>query len=145
MDRKHVKRHDPLSPRQRSAQMAKVRAKANRSTDMRVAATLIRRGFRGWKRHCQDIPGCPDFYFVTARLAVFVDGCFWHGCPVCNRNLPHSRRRFWREKIKLNRRRDRKVKSILQSLGYRVIRIWEHALGNYRWLMRLESILQKSA
>lgn len=145
MHSKYVKRRDPLTAQQRSAQMARVRAKANRSTDMRVAATLIRRGYRGWKRHCQDMPGCPDFYFVNERLAVFVDGCFWHGCPRCKRNLPHSRRRFWKEKIESNRRRDRKVNRTLESLGYRVIRIWEHALDNYRWLMRLESILYKSA
>src|SRR5437016_4090631 len=78
MNNRVVKRHDPLTPRQRSAQMAKVRAKRNRSTEMRVAAYLIRYSFRGWKRHI-NLPGRPDFCFVRKRLAVFVDGCFWHG------------------------------------------------------------------
>jgi DNA mismatch endonuclease, patch repair protein len=143
MNRKFVKRHDPLTPLQRSAQMAKIRAKRNRSTEMRVAGHLIQCGFRGWKRHAADVPGHPDFYFEAERIAIFVDGCFWHGCPRCRRNVPHSRRQFWQEKIESNRRRDSKVKRILRSQGHVVIRIWEHALCNDRWLARLRSALRK--
>lgn len=132
-----VKRHDPLSPEQRSAQMAKVRGKYNRSTEMHVAGCLIRFGFRGWKRHVKTVPGRPDFCFIAERVALFVDGCFWHGCPRCRRNVPHARRRFWQDKIESNRRRDRRVKYTLQSQGYVVIRIWEHAVCNNRWLARL--------
>jgi DNA mismatch endonuclease (patch repair protein) len=139
-----VKRHDPLSPKQRSAQMAKVRNKKNRSTEMRVAAKLIQLGFRGWRRHNPNVIGCPDFCFMAQRVAVFVDGCFWHGCPRCRRNVPHTRRQFWQEKIQANRRRDRKVKCLLQSQEYDVFRIWEHALVNDRWVGRLQSALRKA-
>jgi DNA mismatch endonuclease (patch repair protein) len=139
-----VKRHDPLTPQQRSARMAKVRAKKNRSTEMRVAARLIRHGLRGWKRHVVDVPGRPDFCFIAKRVAVFVDGCFWHGCPRCRRNVPHSRRNFWRDKIEKNRRRDRKVKRMLLAQGYIIFRIWEHALCDERWLTRLRSVLQRA-
>lgn len=144
MNSKRVKRHDPLSPIQRSAQMAKVRAKKNRSTEMRVAAYLIRRGLRGWQRQAEDLPGCPDFCFIEERVAVFVDGCFWHGCHHCRRNVPHSRRGFWQEKIESNRRRDRKVERMLRFQGYAVIRIWEHALVDERWVKRLRSALRKA-
>ena len=137
-----VKRHDPMTPQQRSAQMAKVRARKNRSTEMRVAAYLIRQGVCGWKRHSRDVPGCPDFCFIRERVAVFVDGCFWHGCPRCRRNVPHSRRDFWRSKIESNRRRDRKVKRMLQEQGYGVFRIWEHSLCDDRWLKRLRTVLR---
>jgi DNA mismatch endonuclease (patch repair protein) len=143
MNRKLVKRHDPLTPEQRSVQMAKVRARKNRSTEMRVAAYLIRYGFRGWKRHV-DLPGRPDFCFMRQRITVFVDGCFWHGCPRCGRNVPHSRREFWRLKIGSNRRRDRKVERLLLAQGYTVFRVWEHALSDDRWLNRLRSVLQRS-
>jgi len=137
-----VKRRDPLNPEQRSAQMAKVRGRRNRSTEMRVAAYLIKRGFRGWKRHPRNVPGCPDFCFTQERVAVFVDGCFWHGCPRCRRNLPHSRRNFWRQKIHSNRQRDRKVGQLLRVQGYTMLRIWEHDLSDGGWLDELRRALQ---
>jgi len=143
MSGKLVKRHDPLTPLERSAQMARVRAKRNRSTEMRVAAHLIRRGISGWTRHAADIPGRPDFCFANARVAIFVDGCFWHGCKRCGRNVPHASRTFWIEKIDSNRRRDRRVGRLLRSRGYSVIRIWEHALCNERWIERVSSALRK--
>lgn len=144
MKRNLVKRHDPLTTQERSARMSKVRATKNRSTEMRVASCLIRNGFRGWKRHVADVPGRPDFCFIAERVVVFVDGCFWHGCPHCQRNMPHSRREFWKAKIESNRRRDRKIKRLLRVQGYAVMRIWEHALCDERWLTRLRLMLQSA-
>jgi DNA mismatch endonuclease (patch repair protein) len=138
-----VKRRDPLTPEQRSAQMARVRGQKNRSTEMHVAAHLIGRGFRGWKRHVRNLSGCPDFCFVQERVALFVDGCFWHGCPKCQRNTPYSRRDFWRQKIESNRQRDKKIGRALRAQGYTVLRIWEHDLSSGRWLNRLRSALQR--
>lgn len=142
MKAKVVKRHDPLTPQQRSAQMAKVRAKKNRSTEMRVAAYLIGSGFSGWKRHPKEVTGCPDFCFIRQRVAIFVDGCFWHGCPKCRRNLPFSRRGFWRRKITSNRQRDRRVVRSLRRQGFIVLRIWEHDLSNGKWIDVLRGALQ---
>jgi DNA mismatch endonuclease, patch repair protein len=138
-----VKKRDPLTPEQRSIQMGKVRARKNRSTEMHVAAHLIARGFRGWKRHVASLPGCPDFYFVEQRVALFVDGCFWHGCPKCKRNIPHARRTFWCEKIESNRVRDKKVARVLRAQDYTVIRIWEHDLSNCKWIEKVQSALQR--
>jgi DNA mismatch endonuclease (patch repair protein) len=138
-----VTRRDPLTSEQRSLQMAKVRARGNRSTEMRVAGCLIRHGFRGWKRHL-DLPGRPDFCFVRRRVTVFVDGCFWHGCPKCRRNMPNGRRDFWSRKIESNRRRDRKVERILRAQCYAVLRIWEHSLRDDRWLSRLRAALHRA-
>jgi len=137
-----VNKHDPLTPEQRSAHMAKVRSSKNRSTEMHVAAHLIARGFRGWKRNPQSVPGCPDFYFVHERLALFVDGCFWHGCRKCRRKTPSSRPDFWRQKIESNRQRDKKVRRVLLAQGYAVLRIWEHDLPSGIWLDKLRSALQ---
>lgn len=143
MTTRHVKRRDPLTPEQRSAQMAKVRGRKNRSTEMHVAAHLIGRGFSGWKRHVRDLPGCPDFCFTRDRLAIFVDGCFWHGCPKCQRNTPYSRRAFWRQKIESNRKRDARNGRLLRAGGYTVLRIWEHDLPSTKWIDRLQSALQR--
>jgi DNA mismatch endonuclease (patch repair protein) len=73
----------------------------------------------------------PDFVFRAARLAVFVDGCFWHACPR-HSNLPVNNRAFWRKKLAVNRNRDRLVNRTLRRLGWRVVRIWEHELGMQR-------------
>lgn len=63
--------------------------------------------------------------FAKARVAVFVDGCFWHGCP-SHGTAPTSNARFWREKIETNKRRDRDTDQRLEAEGWRVIRVWEH-------------------
>ncbi len=137
-----VKRRDPLTPKERSARMALVLGRENRSTEMRVAAYMIRNGISGWKRHVA-IQGRPDFCFERERVAVFVDGCFWHGCPKCRRNVPHSRRDFWRSKIESNQKRDRKVNRGLRGQGYFVLRIWEHALRGTGWIARLQRALEQ--
>jgi DNA mismatch endonuclease (patch repair protein) len=141
MAKRKVNLPDPLSPAERSARMAKVRSTRNRSTEMRVAGVLIRAGVRGWLRHCRDIPGRPDFYFPAARLAVFVDGCFWHGCRRCRRNMPATRAEFWAAKISANRLRDRRVKRQLAASGVRALRIWEHELRDRNWLAKIRAAL----
>lgn len=137
------RRLDPLSPSERSARMAKVRGKRNRSTEMRVAAKLAQAGIRGWKRHPEGLHGQPDFAFPEIRLVLFVDGCFWHMCPHCQRNLPRTRRGFWREKLDGNRRRDQRTNRILRRTGFHVMRVWECRLKNDAWLRRLESTIEK--
>ncbi len=107
--------------------MRAVLGSGNRSTELRMIVLFRKHGLAGWRRHSQ-LPGKPDFVFTLQRLAVFVDGCFWHGCPR-HGSLPQGRRRYWEEKISRNRRRDREVKRLLQAKGWRVLRVWEHALN----------------
>ena len=133
---------DPLSQTDRSKLMSKVRSKGNRSTELRAVAELERLGINGWTRHPDDILGHPDIFFPDKRLAVFLDGCFWHGCPKCGR-LPKSREDFWETKIAQNRSRDRSTTRRLRADGYKVIRIWEHALKDGKWSSRLSSMLRR--
>jgi DNA mismatch endonuclease (patch repair protein) len=93
---------------------------------MRLIAGMRTAGIKGWRRH-QPLPGRPDFTFPKEKVAVFVDGCFWHGCP---RHFvaPSASARFWRNKIGQNRKRDARVTRQLRAHGWRVLRIWEHAL-----------------
>jgi len=125
-----------LTTSERSALMAKVRSRNNRSTEGRVETVLISNKIKGWKKHPQNILGKPDFYFPRRKLALFVDGCFWHGCPRCGR-LPKSKIAFWRKKIDSNRKRDIKTRRLLRASGYRVLRLWEHELKTYRWIKKL--------
>jgi len=115
---------DFLSPQQRSRLMAAVRPQNNKTTELALVVLLKQAKIVGWRRH-RDLPGRPDFVFTKAKLAVFVDGCFWHGCTRC-RHLPEANREFWRRKLEGNRRRDMNVNSTLKRMGWNVVRIWEH-------------------
>jgi DNA mismatch endonuclease (patch repair protein) len=119
---------DPLSKAQRSRLMARVKARGNKSTELELTAALKRYHVVGWRRHPKNVLGRPDFYFRTEKLAVFVDGCFWHACPKCGR-LPKSRVEFWTSKITGNRLRDKRVGARLRGQGIAVLRFWEHEVG----------------
>lgn len=107
--------------------MSRIRSTGNATTELRLVKLLRAAKIVGWRRN-YPLHGKPDFAFPTARLAVFVDGCFWHG-HICGRNLtPERNAKAWREKIDGNRRRDRRVTRHLRENGWRVVRIWECAL-----------------
>jgi DNA mismatch endonuclease (patch repair protein) len=120
---------DTVAPETRSRVMAKVRSQRNRSTEWRLRSALARAGIRGWTLNRSDLPGRHDFVFRAHHLAVFVDGCFWHGCPACKRT-PSSNVEYWTQKIERNRKRDKTVCASLRRDGWRVLRIWEHRLGH---------------
>ena len=132
---------DTLSKAERSQLMAKVRGTGNRSTEGIVETALRAACIRGWKKHPENVPGKPDFYFSRYRLAIFVDGCFWHACPMCGR-IPKTNAPFWIDKIDQNRRRDNRVRRQLRKLGYHAMRIWEHDAKTGSWIQRLHRIIQ---
>jgi len=119
---------DRITPEQRSALMSKVVGKGNKSTERRLVSILRSCGIKGWRRHL-PLPGTPDFTFRQEKVCVFVDGCFWHGCPRCY-SAPSSNRKYWSDKLDQNRRRDRRVSRVLRASGYSVLRFWECALKN---------------
>jgi DNA mismatch endonuclease (patch repair protein) len=106
--------------------MAAVRSSGNRDTELKLMAILRASGITGWRRH-QLVTGKPDFTFRRERLAVFVDGCFWHGCRWHCR-MPQDNRAYWRRKIGGNAARDRATNQWLRKAGWRVLRVWEHSL-----------------
>jgi|SRR5581483_2494753 len=131
---------DWLTREQRSRNMSSIRSKGNRTTEARFIELMRSKRITGWRRHCK-LPGKPDFTFKNQRVAVFVDGCFWHGCPRCFR-LPEDNRGYWTAKIASNRSRDLRVSAQLRSAGWRVIRIWECALGLPLTIQRIERALK---
>ena len=134
--------HDVLTAAERSEHMARVRGKGNASTEGVVADWLRSHEIEGWVSHPTGVRGRPDFYFPELRLAVFVDGCFWHGCPTCDRNVPRTRTEFWRKKIEATRSRDRRVTRKLRGAGEHVLRLWEHELQDKRrWNRRLRQMI----
>ena len=122
--------------------MSRIRSVGNETTEKRLAALLRQNRVSGWRRHF-NIPGKPDFVWPQSQLAVFVDGCFWHGHE-CGRNLtPKTNARAWREKIARNKARDRRITRRLRRCGWKVIRIWECRLvkNDDRCLQRILKVL----
>lgn len=119
---------DTVSPKKRSQIMSHVRWSGNKSTEGKLLKLFRKNKIKGWRRHI-DILGRPDFIFKDLRVAIFVDGCFWHGCP-SHLRIPSSNQSYWKEKIKRNRVRDRHVNRALTKMGWKVLRLWEHSLKN---------------
>lgn len=115
---------DFVSPEVRSGIMRKVRGK-NTSPEVVLRKALWKINIRGYRIHPKNIPGNPDILFPRKKLVIFVDGCFWHGCPTCYRR-PKSNEKYWDHKLIKNIARDRIVEEQLLKSGFRCIRIWEH-------------------
>lgn len=105
--------------------MARIRG-TNTRPEMELRRRLWSQGLR-YRLHVRSVPGTPDIVFRAARLAVFVDGCFWHACPR-HTIWPKTRSRYWRKKLSANRARDRAVDMQLAALGWQVVRVWEHQI-----------------
>ena len=125
---------DVFTRKKRSEVMSRIRGKGNWSTEIKLLKLFREHGIKGWRRH-QPITGKPDFVFRKERLAVFVDGCFWHGCPTCYIK-PKQNAEFWEKKIGGNIRRDRKVSRQLRAEGWSVCRVWECKLKKPDVVMR---------
>jgi DNA mismatch endonuclease (patch repair protein) len=119
---------DNLSAEDRRRTMRAVKSKGT-GPERRLRAMLAARGFRGWRVSPPGLAGNPDFAFPSKRVAVFIDGCFWHMCPKCRRPLPVANAAYWRKKIAGNAKRDRAWDRELAGKGWRVVRIWEHELA----------------
>src|SRR5438094_851699 len=92
--------------------------------ELALRRALHRRGLR-FRVHRRELPGSPDIIFPRLRLAVFVDGCFWHGCPE-HCVAPKANATFWAEKIAGNRERDRRKDALLAQRGWKTLHVWEH-------------------
>jgi DNA mismatch endonuclease (patch repair protein) len=112
------------STEERSRIMRAVHGK-NTSAERALRDALWVAGLRGYRLHSENVPGTPDVLYGIERLAVFVDGCFWHGCPKCYRE-PKSRKEYWTMKVQRNKDRDARVNADCEANGWRVLRLWEH-------------------
>jgi DNA mismatch endonuclease (patch repair protein) len=150
--------------------MSRIRSRGNRDTELALAKLLRANGITGWRRHLliratvesrwlrvegriprknlqlstlnPQLAVRPDFVFLKSRTAIFVDGCFWHGCPK-HATKPANNRSFWKKKLAGNKMRDRVVNQTLRSAHWRVLRIWECELRNAEQILkRIEKHLE---
>jgi DNA mismatch endonuclease, patch repair protein len=108
----------------RSRNMRAIRSSGNKTTEIRLVSLLRKERIHGWRLHPLHVLGKPDLLFQACRIAVFVDGCFWHGCPKCG-HIPKTNLVYWKAKIARNRSRDTLISRALRSLGFRVVRLRE--------------------
>jgi len=142
---------DIFTKAKRSEVMSRIRSRGNRDTEGAMVLLLRAAGITGWRRHqeiristptqgrgvhydlrigskkAKPFKVRPDFVWRRERVALFVDGCFWHGCR-WHGTKPASNKVFWRTKLARNRERDRLVSRTLRKAGWRVVRVWEHVL-----------------
>ena len=109
---------------ERSRIMRGIRSRGNRTTELAFVKALRSAGIKGWRRHL-PIRGKPDFAFTAARVAIFVDGCFWHGCRRHSAE-PGTNPQYWIPKITETKKRDHRNTRALQRSGWCVLRFWEH-------------------
>jgi len=128
----------------RSENMRAIRSSGNATTELRLVALLAKRRLKGWTLRQLGLPGKPDIVMPHNRLAIFVDGCFWHWCPRCG-HIPKTNKRYWTAKLERNRRRDRENTRTLRRLGFKVVRIWECQLKKTpeKCLQRIEQALRE--
>lgn len=129
---------DTVSKADRSRIMARVRSSGNRSTERAVVSIFRKEGVTGWRRD-YPLEGRPDFVFPRSRLALFIDGCLWHGCDRHCR-IPKTNRGYWKKKIMGNIKRASVVKRQLSRGGWAVVRIWEHEIKTLRGSTRFKSL-----
>lgn len=114
---------DVFDKQTRSNIMKRVRSKGNKSTELSLIEVFRTLGITGWRRNYSVI-GHPDFVFLEKRIAVFVDGCFWHGHD-CRNTYPKENAEYWNAKRQRNQQHDLDVTARFESRGWTVLRIWE--------------------
>ena len=93
--------------------------------ELTVRAMLRELGYPGYRLNWKKAPGHPDIAYPGRRIAIFVNGCFWHHCPVCDPPIPKSHSDFWKAKIERNKKRDERINRELTEAGWTVVTIWE--------------------
>lgn len=131
---------DTFSKEKRSQIMSSVKSKKNKSTELKLIKIFIENNLTGW---CRNYPlfGKPDFVFPKFKIAIFTDGCFWHGHN-CRNTKPADNAEYWTNKINKNKRRDLLVTERLISKGWQVVRFWECELQKKNYQSKLKLIFE---
>ena len=137
---------DIFNNEKRSEIMRKVKSKKNKSTELRLIDIFKQNGITGWKRN-YSVKGHPDFVFLKEKVAVFVDGCFWHGHD-CRNTRPAENHEYWQKKRELNMKHDKDVTALFEVRGWKGLRIWECELKKRNETVlveKIQSILSRSS
>lgn len=102
----------------------------NTKPELYLRKALWQCGIKGYRLHLKGVPGKPDVAFPGKKIAIFVNGCFWHRCPYCAPSSPKTHTEFWKLKFTRNQERDKQKTAALEAMGWQVITIWECQIKN---------------
>lgn len=125
---------DVFTKEKRSAVMSRIKGRGNKDTELALIRIMRKHHISGWRRN-YDLFGKPDFVFPKQKVALFVDGCFWHMCPK-HFNMPQNNKAFWEKKLLGNKMRDGIVTRALRQKHWKVVRIWEHELASPKHVVK---------
>ena len=124
---KHYLR-DKRSPKPLNENVSRVMSSnkaKNTKPELTLRKALFANGIRGYRLNWKNAPGKPDISFPGKKIAIFVNGCYWHRCPLCDLPLPKTNVNFWKKKFENNIDRDKRKRRELCDIGWQVITIWE--------------------
>ena len=135
----------PIPAKASTSRLMQANKAKNTKPEMLLRKALWLAGIRGYRLHSSALPGKPDIAFTKLKLAIFINGCFWHRCPKCDLPLPRSNTDFWREKFNANIVRDQKKVRALRKAGWHTITIWECQLlsGMGKAVKQIERAIRK--
>ncbi len=132
---------DTFTKEKRSQIMRAVKSKGNKSTELKLIEIFKLNNLKGWRRN-YPLFGKPDFVFPKLKVAVFADGCFWHGHN-CRNTKPSSNAEYWNKKIERNKKRDKLVTKTLREKGWTVVRIWECEINGNKYKRKINKIIKR--
>lgn len=133
---------DVFNKEKRSQIMSLIPSKKNKTTELKLIKIFKQKGITGWRRNYK-VKGHPDFVFLDKKIAIFVDGCFWHGHD-CRNTRPANNAEFWQKKRERNIAHDKKINELFERRGWTVIRIWECELkkkNGVQLMIKLKGVL----
>ena len=133
---------DIYEKEKRSEIMSSIKSKGNKSTELKLIQLFREAGIIGWKRG-YPVKGHPDFVFLDKRIAIFVDGCFWHGHSC--KKWPTTNEEFWNKKIKKSMEHDKEINAIFEARGWTVLRFWECELKRGNLTVIKDTVLEALA
>ncbi|ASZ63382.1 MULTISPECIES: very short patch repair endonuclease [Bacillus] len=128
---------DNVSKEKRSNTMKAVKSK-NTKIEKVVSKEIWGRGIR-FRKNVKNLEGKPDIAIKKYKIVIFIDSCFWHGCPLHGR-IPKSNVEFWNNKIKRNIERDKSINQYYRRKGWNILRIWEHDLNKKKFSQTIDEI-----
>lgn len=115
----------PIPEKESTSRVMSANKAKNTMPEVTLRKALFNSGLRGYRLHWKKVPGRPDIAYPSKKIAIFVNGCFWHRCPYCKPSFPKSNVDFWKNKFKKNKERDRRKKRELEKAGWKVLVFWE--------------------
>lgn len=135
----------PIPKRTATSRVMSANKDRDTKPEILIRKALWKRGIRGYRLHWKKVPGRPDLAFPKKKVAIFVNGCFWHRCPYCDLPLPKSNSEFWSEKFRKNLERDQRKVLELRSVQWEVLTIWECQIKNdiEACIKKIEELIRK--